>query len=416
MLKRFLQDDEGATAMIFALAMPLFIGGIALAVELGHWHQKKSKLQDMADNAALAAAHEVMLLGETANYVFAGKGHALENGHDFNSGSVDVISPPTVGEFAGKNAVEVTVNKKQELYFTKYFGQKSLTLETKATAMIIDGVPACVLSLSPDAGPALALGGSANVDVRGCGVHTNSSAANSVEIGNNNSFMADCLSTVGGISAGNGLNLGCEDGAQDYSRTVRDPYRNTTIPDNVSSLSCASIQRQGQNRYISLNGASSGRVCSPVTAGGLIEFLDPGTYYFDGEDLTTNSSNSLIFGEGVTLVFMNGATYNGTNGGRINLVANDEGPFAGLALFFDPLTTTDSFLRINGNQNSLIEGVIYAPTMNVQFNGGANQNSRCTHLIANTVDLRGNSGFTNTACDELGARQIGGESGVALVQ
>jgi len=416
MLKRFLKDDEGATALIFAIAMPLFIGGIAFAVELGHWHQKKSKLQDMADNAALAAAHEVMLLGDTANYVFAGKGHALENGHDFNSGTVNVISPPTTGDYAGKNAVEVTVNKQQELYFTKYFGQKSLSIETKATAMIVEGVPACVLALSPTQGPSLSLGGSATVDMKGCGAHANSSAANSVDIGNNNSFIADCLSSVGGIATGNGVNLGCEDGAQDYSRTVRDPYRNTRIEENVDALGCAKIRKSGKNRFVSLEGASSGRICSNLSGSRLIEFEDQGTYYFDGVNLNTNSSQSLIYGEGVTLVFMNGGTFNGTNGGSINLVANDEGHFAGLAIFFDPLSTTDEYIKINGNQNSLIEGVVYAPTVNIQINGGANQTSRCTHIIANTVDMRGNAGFTNTGCDELGAKQIGGESGVSLVQ
>ena len=110
MLKRFLKDKSGATAMVFALAAPLVIGGIAFAVELGHWKQKKSKLQDIADNSALAAAQEMAVLGDNANYVFAGKGHAYENGFNFNKGTVSVYSPPVTGEYAGKNGVEVVIN------------------------------------------------------------------------------------------------------------------------------------------------------------------------------------------------------------------------------------------------------------------------------------------------------------------
>ncbi len=414
MLKRFLKNESGATAVAFAIAAPVFIGGITLAVELGHWHQKKSKMQDMADHSAVAAAQEIMLIGEKAKYELAGKGHAFENGFKFSpTNNVVVNSPPIGDKYADRDdMVEVVMKRKQDLYFSQILGGKSFDMETRAIAIVLEGVPACILSLSPTAGPAFSVSGSATIDVAGCSVHTNSNATNSVEISDKENFTADCLSSAGGIDAGTSYTLTECTRYKEYSRTLKDPYADVSVPSNVSSMPC--LKPTKVNKWD--KAITPGRYCDTVSASGAIYLSDPGTYYFDGADLVTKSQYAWVRGRDVTIVFMNGGLFHNANGGLIDVTAPSTGDFAGLAFYFDPVSTPPNYLKINGNQHSTIEGVFYAPTLNLQFNGGGSTSSQCTHIVANTVELTGNATFRNDQCESKGVKQIGGESGVALVE
>jgi len=419
MLKRFLKEESGATAFVFAIAAPVFIGGITLAVELGHWHQKKSKLQDLADTTVVAAAQEIMLLGDGADFKFAGQGHAYENGFNFNNGNITLINPPAEGKFAGReDMVEVIMNRGQELYFAQFFGNKEFEMQTRATAAIIEGVPACILSLAPTSSNALSSGGSSNVDLFGCGLHANSNSNFAVNLDDVNTA---CISSAGGIQTSNATVLSECDAPEPFSRVLRDPYANVEIPSPLPGCNNSGGNRINRN----LLELYPGRYCNRnVSFGRTIHFTQPGVYYFDGVDLGTNSSHSLIFGRGVSIVFLNGGTLNGVQGGTVDLTAPRENQlsaaekdFAAVSIFFDPDTSIpDQTLRINGNSESQIEGVIYAPNANVRINGTGNSDSECTQIIANTVDFRGNAEFTNQNCESIGARQIGGLTGVALVE
>lgn len=417
MLKRYLNNEEGSTAAVFALAIPMFIGGIALAVELGHWHQNKSKLQDLADTSAFAAAQEIKILREDAKFEYAGMGHAFENGFDFNNGNVVVTSPPTSGRFAGRaDAVTVDLSQMQDTYFSQYFGNTAFDMTTTATAVVLVGRPICVLATDPTASGAIAMGGNASISMQNCAVHANSSSPTSVTMSNNASMEAECLSSAGGINAFGSMTMACDDTVQPFSGRAPDPFRNVVVPD-VSSMGCAGPRRQGRNLFLSIPaGQDAVRICQNVSSSRLIEFEDGGTYYFDGVDLSTNSNNSLIFGRDITIVFMNGGTFSGANAGDINITPQTSGDFAGIAMFFDPDSTTQSELTINGNSNSLIEGVIYAPSMDIEINGGANVGSRCTLVVGETVDIRGNAGFSNSDCEALGIEPITSLSGVLLVE
>lgn len=409
MLRRFLNNDSGATALAFAIAAPVFIGGIIFAVELGHWHQKKSKLQDVADTSAIASAQEIMLLKSNANYEFAGMGHAFENGFDFNRGSMTIKYPPESGDYADREAVQVSVSKLQTTYFAKYFGIKNLNIETKAVAMILPGHEACILSLSPDAYPAISSGGSSTVDLNGCSVHTNSNAIGSIDV---KDLTAECISSVGGIITSSQTVTEC-DRNLDYSFNIPDPYADVSVPSNVPSLPCLTPEKISKTSVRLV----PGRYCNTISMSGLIDFSQPGTYYFDGSWLKTTGQKALIYGEGVTIVFMNNGGLANATGSEINLTAPTSGPFSGISFYFDRDTMDpDSWFDITGNQQSTIEGVIYGPTTNIKVLGAANSTSQCTQIVANQVHFNGNASFTNQNCEAAGVRAIGGQSGAMLVQ
>ncbi len=386
-----------------------------MAVELGHWHQKKSKTQDITDMAALAAAYEVMSLKEKANYQTAAEGDAYENGLDFNLANLVVNHPPSSGEYAGKNGVEVILNKEQPLFFSSMFGVENINMETRATALLLNGIPACVLALSPSAGPAVEVTGNATVDVNGCSIHTNSTATNSIQVGDKNTLRADCLSSVGGIIPGSGTQLSDCPAPDEYTYSITDPYADVTLPTDLASRGCLDPKKYKIKWDYYL---PAGRYCTNIKASGAVYLMDmDAEYIFDGADLNIGSQYALLQGREVTLIFANGGVFGTGNGGMLDVTPRKTGPFAGITIYYDPVTTPQgTSIKINGNSGSSIEGVIYAPTADITYNGGSTGNSECLQIIANTVEFSGNASLTNQNCESTGTRRIGGQSGVALVQ
>ena len=414
MLKRFLKDKSGATAMVFALALPVFIGGIVMAVELGHWSQKKSELQEMADTTAIAAAQEIMLIGESADYKLAGRGHAFENGFAYTKGNVNVSSPPFNAKYADRDdLVEVVVKRRQDMYFAGIYGGKSLDLETRAIAVVLQGGEACILALHPSDPETIQVGGSASVNLKGCRLHANSTGINAIDVTN---VTAECLSAGGNIRTTSDTVLACPNPLEG-ARPIKDPYADVKIPDTVSAMPCLDSGILGGGKKSNTTLPKAGRYCNMLTISNDLIFNEPGTYYLDGATLNMKSSTSVIYGDGVSIVFMNGASLYGANGGDIRIRASESGPFMGMAMYFDATAQPTGHLKINGNNSSNIEGVIYAPHVAISMNGGANQHSKCTQVIAAKVWFSGNSGFTNDGCETVpGVRKIASDSGVTLVE
>jgi len=55
-LKRFFGEQQGATAVIFAIAIFPLIIAVGMAIDFGRMHSTRSKLQGAIDAAVLAAA------------------------------------------------------------------------------------------------------------------------------------------------------------------------------------------------------------------------------------------------------------------------------------------------------------------------------------------------------------------------
>ena len=56
LLKRLGRDESGATAPLIMMMIPVFIGFLAFAADMGSLYFTKSQLQSVSDSAALAAA------------------------------------------------------------------------------------------------------------------------------------------------------------------------------------------------------------------------------------------------------------------------------------------------------------------------------------------------------------------------
>lgn len=59
MFRKLLKDRTGAMAVVIAASLPVFLGGVALAVDVAQWTLAKRTLQRQADSAALAGVYAI---------------------------------------------------------------------------------------------------------------------------------------------------------------------------------------------------------------------------------------------------------------------------------------------------------------------------------------------------------------------
>ena len=165
-------------------------------------------------------------------------------------------------------------------------------------------------------------------------------------------------------------------------------------------------------------GGSSFKICGDLTVRGTLN-LGPGTYYVSGGDVDFRASSN-VSGTDVTLV-MTGSTPSNVgdihiNGGaNVDLEAPDSGPYESIVIFVDPIADRQ-LNRLNGGSSMSLLGVVYAPSQDLEFNGGTGTGG-CTQLIARTITFSGNSFIENTPAlcanvglnlgsDETGQRQV----------
>ena len=415
MFKKFLRDQRGASAVIFAVTLPVLIGSFAMAFEIGFWQLEKRKLQDTADMAAYAGAYEYILSASEDDAYYSALADANDNYFDAVRGELTLNFPPASGDFVGQDAVEVILTKELQTFFGHLFIKDAL-IATGRAVVILGGQSSqsCVLSLNPNEPGAISVGGTSSIVLTGCGLHSNSSSDTAVDARGNVTVEAACLSSVGGVqfSGSSTYNLNECAAPRTNQPAISDPYDDLDIPIGASSLPCSSTITTG-------NGGNA-VLTFPDPTGGVVRFcggtinisgdvtLAPGTYIFDGTDINMGN-HAHLQGDGVTLIFMNDGEFEGLNGNNdLTLTPPTTGDYAGVAIYGDRNTMSRTDWDFSGNGEINITGVVYLPTIDLEFGGGASASSpECTHIISRTVSFQGNSGLENN-CDAWGVREIVG--------
>ncbi|MCL7746730.1 pilus assembly protein TadG-related protein [Halalkalibacter alkaliphilus] len=125
-MKRFLKQEEGAVIVLVALCMTMFIGFMALVIDMGSLYLEKSRLQKMADAAVLAAAQE--LPGNREKSMKTAHQTILLNGGEPTHFQT-VINQ-------SNSLIEVIGSKKGTLFFAKALGIKEPLIQAKAVVQL----------------------------------------------------------------------------------------------------------------------------------------------------------------------------------------------------------------------------------------------------------------------------------------
>jgi uncharacterized membrane protein len=135
---RFVRDRAGSIAILSAAMLPVAIGALALAVDMGSLYLERRQAQSVADLAALAGAADL-------DHAEAAVAATLQaNGIDTNSVTVtrgNYTPNPQIAHGtrfrpgAGPtNAVEVTFSKPGRIYFANVFVDRQIDMEVRAVA------------------------------------------------------------------------------------------------------------------------------------------------------------------------------------------------------------------------------------------------------------------------------------------
>jgi hypothetical protein len=373
--RAFVNDRRANVAILFAVTMPMVIGGAGLGVETGYWYFRALRLQSATDTAAYAAAIEARAGSSKSAMATAASAIVAQNGYDATALNLQVVYPYVMP--GGGSAVRVLITAPEERFFSKVLSEAPVTITKASIARFETAASACVLALDPSASKAVLVSGSAQLSLTGCNLMANSIASDAVSTQGAGTLKTPCIMSGGGVIMTAGVTLTECKSAMTNLPPVADPFKH--VPKPLYSSTC---------------NKSSGATLTPgLYCGGLSlkdeVTLDPGVYVIDGGTLKINA-NSLIKGSGVTIYLTNDATVDINGSAEVNLAAPTGGDYSGMLFFGDPLNH-DGSNKFNGTADSKLTGAIYFPSQAVEYLGNFSGLNGCTQVVANTVEWTGNA-------------------------
>ena len=414
--QRFARNDRGSIVIIAGMAFPLLVGAMALGTEAGFWHLSQRRLQQTADLVAYAAVVQLRSGRTGSQMVSAAQDIANRNGLQPATDTLTINNPPLTGGFTGSGkAVEITILRSQQRYFTLIYDPDPVEISARAVAEYIEGSNACLLALDPTAGGAVTVTGSSEVIFEGCDVATNSNDDEAFQMsGGSVQLSTGCVHSVGGAETTTGLTLTTCSAPRTEVPVVIDPYADVEDPEVVGD--CADGDLSDVNVTPDTGhplGLESKHFCGGMSLTGSVSFA-PGLYIVDGGTFKINAS-AQVTGSGVTFFLTGGASLSYNGGATINLSAPTSGPLAGL-LFYADRDDIGVAHKINGNTGSELNGAIYMPSGDLDYSGNfSGGGGGCTQIVTRRVTFSGNSSL-QVNCEAVGTRRIAVGESIALVE
>jgi Flp pilus assembly protein TadG len=411
--RRAAADQAGATAILYALSMPLVLGVAGLGVEGGLWYVEKQKLQVAADAAAISAAYE-RAAGRPGSMQAAALQDAGRNG--FSTVNVTptnfvLNNPPSAGEHVGDlSAVEVTLRKSRPALFSALFGLTTIDMSARAVAAVKLTGDACVLALDPAASVGVLSQGSTVDSLDGCVIAANSTSDTAVSVSGSAAVTAYSVWTAGGLSQDGSSTLSLTEPPKTHMWALQDPYADETIPSPLGACKANGLSLKNTTQTL-----QPGVYCNGLDIGAKANItLAPGIYYIDKGDLTV-SAQATLTGTNVTIVLTSSgaASQIGTvtiNGGAVvDLTAppDDDSGHRGMVFFQDRRASAAGTAKLNGGATMRLFGAVYFPAQAIQFAGNNSSSSpTCTQIIGRTVTFIGHSSVKDGGCPAAGVLPI----------
>jgi len=387
-----MRDNRGAVLIYTALATPVFIGMVGLSVDVAGWQAQKRQLQTIADAAAMGGALERIRSGTVASVQPAAEIDAETNGYVASTDTLVINHPPQSGPSAGAgDAVEVIIRRETPTLFSHLFMPNTTFVSARAVA-VAEINDTCIWALNKTAQSAVKVAGAATVDL-GCGIFNNSSDENAMTQSGYGCLTATNIKSVGGY------NVDCTSVEPvTGANPVTDPLEALQTP--------APIPACTNNSNITVNGGENltldpcvytGKIT--VVSDGSIDF-EPGLFVFDGAGLSFGAQ-ATVTGDDVHfyLTQNNGTadTFNISAGANVTLSAGttDDWGMAGILIYHDRNSPTNVTHSLTGGAEMDLQGILYFPVQDVRFSGGSSFDVSSTMLIADEVDISGNTTLGN---------------------
>ena len=318
--RAFRRDRSANAAITFGLAAPVLIGMVAVAVDYSRAAAGKSKLQAVADAAALYSAREwQMAQSQSERIVAAALAYARSQAPDAQAAAT---------ADAGTYTVNVVLEKDYELTIGKAVFGGNTHVRVSATAKMTGGLPLCLVGLEPSGPRAVTLQTNARMTAQSCLVYSNSTNPYGLVSEDNSVLQAGYICSAGGKVKTNNTNFS--------------PEPMTDCPAIPDPLAAREPPPDGPcNHLLKIVSGEVATLSPGIYCGGLIVTngaevtLKPGIYTFKGPLLVNGGStlkgeNVAIYMKGLlsSLIFETATT--------IRLTAPKDGPLAGILIYDDP--------------------------------------------------------------------------------
>jgi hypothetical protein len=411
--------------------LPVLIGFVGFAVDVGYAFDYKKQMQMAADSAAMAGAMAVKANGSISSTDLATVVTLDTSNNGFTNGNsgiavtvcrpaVDLTCPTTYTYTAGDGAVKVGITQTKDTFFTKILNFNSLTVGASAVAAkaVVSGNTSNIVILDTACDTGMTVSGGNNLTVSGS-IYVNACGADAAKV-----------SGGGAVNAAGGIFIGCSSGgtcggydASGGSTFTPTPTTgNAQIADPLGGL--AEPTPTGTPFNTNPNIGSGTVTLQPgiynagiTITGGTVTFA-PGNYFINGNKLEFKN-NANVLGSGVFFYAYNDALLSIANSGTtVTMSAPTSGTYRGIWYFQQRADTRDA--TVSGSATVNIDGVIYIsnPSSKLTFSGGSSSGSAASYTVFVVWELvMGGGGVFNSNFSAIGGSPLSGNiAGVALAE
>jgi hypothetical protein len=355
------------------VGVALIAGGV---VDYSSLVSQRMAVKEAANNAALAAASEMLLVGASEARAHSVAEAIARHNLDNQDASVSLT-------VADDEEINVTVSAPPRTFFPGPVALTAGTISETSVAEAAGQGNVCVISLSPDAPGALWFRANARLQAGGCLVYTNSRSTRAMILHSTSSIRADFICVSGGYEGPQSVVDG--DILSDCP-PVGDPLANRPTPRAATDpcdSGALSFLTPGEHSLP----AGVRVICGDLTIGTNATLdLSPGTYVLRNSRLVVHGA---LTGAKVGLIFTGaygGFTFFPTS--QINLSAPTEGEMSGLLVFQRDETLFDNEIYSDGAER--LVGTIYQPGATLRVDpktGKVAAQSEYTVIVAHDIDL-----------------------------
>ena len=346
----------------------------------------KSRLQDVADAAALAGAWELGLAIDD--------GAAIARAETFVKGQVSewaeaptIVSTITVEETRAQRIIRVKLNGHRPSFFGSMLPPGGWRFSAEAGATTVGLVPLCVLVSGDTGSKVLNVKDKARISAPACLVHSNRDI--DVEGGSISASATQAVTrAVGIISPAPGTG----------AAPIDDPFSQMVLSPPTHCGGSAKIDKK--SGIISI---PPGVHCGGIKVSGNTQLiLEPGEHWFKSGALEV-AENATLRGSDVVLFFDKASKFQFQDKALVTLEGRRTGAYAGVVMAATRDNTQD-FVISSDNVDSLL-GVIYVPNAVLIVEGTEDvaRDSAWTVIVAESVQLKGspsliiNANYTGSA-------------------
>ncbi len=402
-LRRFLKSNDGNFLITAAIMLPVLLGVIGLGLDFAIFTSQKSRMQETADAAAIAAVREAAIQGWNQDTAEAIVDQVVAESLAKSAySSVTYLSTTSVD--AKNNSVKVELRQDGHGYILlgMFASNPQIGIVTEAKLAATTNI--CVLTLDPSASRSLQLTKPSIMTANGCGVFANSTDPKAVSV-ETNALLQSLVTCSSG---------GWEGRALDYK-----PEPVTDCPALDDPLLQRAAPTFGGCDYIDIELHSSLTLSPGVYCGGLsaadsaVLSLEPGVYVIKDGPLQLSGNASLV---GTNIGFYltgNDATFRFDGSSNVALTAPKTGPLAGILFFEDRNMAKGRSFEISSKDARKLVGTIYLPNGNLHIKGKGKvaEDSEWTAIIANEILV--DKGPTVTLNSDYGGSDIPVPAGIA---